>query len=149
MTRGRTDERAPEQPEPPEEEALGEAAEVPSGSLRHRLRSNPATRPVYRVVVFVVGLLFIAGGLALSVLPGPLTIPPVLVGLWIWSTEFAWAQRLFRRAKVQGRQTWEHAKRHPVSSVSVTLGGIVLVVVGIWALRHFQVVEWVRMTLGL
>jgi hypothetical protein len=43
--------------------------------------------------VFLAGLLCIAAGVALSVLPGPLTIPPVLLGLWIWSTEFDWAQR--------------------------------------------------------
>ena len=128
---------------------LGEPADVPRGSLRFRLRSNPATRTLYRVVVFVAGLLFIAGGVALSVLPGPLTIPPVLVGLWIWSTEFAWAQRLFQRFRVKGREAWQHAKRHPVSSIAVTVGGIVLVVVGIWALRHFQVIEWARATVGL
>ena len=101
------------------------------------------------MVVFVVGLLFIAGGLALSVLPGPLTIPPVLVGLWIWSTEFAWAQRLFQRFKVKGREAWEHAKRHPVSSIAITVGGIVAVVVGVWALQHFQVIALVRGYVGL
>jgi hypothetical protein len=128
---------------------LGEPAEVPRGSLRYRLRSNPATRTFYRVLVFVVGLLFIAGGVALSVLPGPLTIPPVLVGLWVWSTEFAWAQRLFQRFRVKGREAWEHAKRHPVSSIAVTVGGIVAVVVGVWALQHFGVIEWARASVGL
>lgn len=128
---------------------LGEPAAVPRDSLRYRLRSNPATRTFYRVVVFVVGLLFIAGGVALSVLPGPLTIPPVLVGLWIWSTEFAWAQRLFQRFKVRGREAWQHARRHPVSSIAVTVGGIVAVVVGVWALRYFGIVEWVRGAVGL
>lgn len=136
--------RGPAEPEP-----LGAPAEVPRGSLRHRLRSNPATRTFYRVLVFVVGLLFIAGGIALSVLPGPLTIPPVLVGLWIWSTEFAWAQRLFQRFRVKGREAWEHAKRHPVSSIAITVGGIVAVVVGVWALQHFRVIELVRGYVGL
>ena len=41
-----------------------------------------------RAGIFVLGLLFILGGLALAVLPGPLTIPLVLLGLWVWSWEF-------------------------------------------------------------
>ena len=28
----------------------------------------------------------------------PLTIPPVLIGLWIWSSEFQWAARIFASA---------------------------------------------------
>jgi uncharacterized membrane protein YbaN (DUF454 family) len=113
------------------------------------VRSNPTTYRIYRVPVFVVGLLCIAAGFALSVLPGPLTIPPVLLGLWIWSTEFGWAQRLFQRAKVTGRQAWQHAKAHPVSSAAITVGGVVAVVVGVWALQHFHVVAVVRGAVGL
>jgi hypothetical protein len=52
----------------------------------------------------VPGLLFILLGLALAALPGPLTIPPILVGLYIWSTEFAWAGRLLERAKRSARE---------------------------------------------
>ena len=37
----------------------------------------------YRVGVFVLGLVFILGGFALAIFPGPLTIPPVLLGLYI------------------------------------------------------------------
>ncbi|GAA4922745.1 putative transmembrane protein PGPGW [Actinomycetospora succinea] len=132
-----------------DDDALGEPAAVPRGGLRHRLRTNPSTRQVYRVVVFTVGLLCIAAGFALSVLPGPLTIPPVLLGLWVWSTEFGWAQRLFERFKVKGRQAWDHAKRHPISSTAITVGGIVAVVVGIWAIQHFQLVAVVRGAVGL
>jgi hypothetical protein len=132
-----------------EGDALGEPAAVPRDSWRNRIRANPAAHQAYRVVVFAVGLLCIAAGFALSVLPGPLTIPPVLLGLWVWSTEFGWAQRLFERFKVKGRQAWQHAKRHPVSSAAITLGGIVAVVVCVWALRYFQVVAVVREAVGL
>lgn len=138
----------PGDPEDPGDDVLGEPAAVPRGSWRSRIRANPATHQVYRVVVFVVGLLCIAAGFALSVLPGPLTIPPVLLGLWVWSTEFGWAQRLFQRFEVKGRQAWQHAKRHPVSSAAVTLGGIAAVVVGVWALRYFQVLTAVREAAG-
>src|SRR6478736_210418 len=55
------------------------------------------SRTVRRVVLFVAGLLLILLGLALIVLPGPLTIPPVLMGVWLWSLEFEFArQRLLR-----------------------------------------------------
>ncbi len=73
------------------------------GSLRHRIRSKPGLAQLWRVGVFVAGLLFVVLGIALAVLPGPLTIPPVLVGLWIWSTEFDWARRFFLTLPPQGR----------------------------------------------
>jgi hypothetical protein len=40
------------------------------------------SRILRRVVLFAAGLLLIVTGLVLVVLPGPLTIPPVLAGLW-------------------------------------------------------------------
>jgi hypothetical protein len=101
------------------------------------------------VAVFLAGLLCIAGGVALSVLPWPLTIPPVLLGLWVWSTEFAWAQRLFRRFQIKARQAWRHAKAHPVSSSALTVGGLTAVAVGVWALRHFEIVARLRDATGL
>src|SRR5687767_10063416 len=65
------------------------------GSLRERVHSKPGLLLPWRIAVFVLGLLFVVLGLVLTALPGPLTIPPVLVGLWVWSTEFEWAARLF------------------------------------------------------
>ena len=62
---------------------------------------------------------FIAGGLALAVLPGPLTIPPVLIGLWIWSSEFAFAQRFFDAFKEKADEAWEQPSAHPVSSAAI------------------------------
>jgi hypothetical protein len=60
----------------------GPRVDVAPGSWRERVRSKPGLSQAYRVGVFAVGLLFIALGFALAVLPGPLTIPPVLIGLW-------------------------------------------------------------------
>ena len=79
--------RAPSQAD--RDDGLGAPVAVPRGSRRARIRSKPGLGQAYRVGVFVAGLLCIALGVALAVLPGPLTIPPVLLGLWIWSTEFA------------------------------------------------------------
>jgi uncharacterized membrane protein YbaN (DUF454 family) len=90
--------------------------------------------------VFVIGLLCIVIGFALIVLPGPLTIPPILLGLWIWSLEFAWAQRLFHQFAVKGREAWAHAKAHPVSTTAISVGGIVAAVVIVWALIRYDAV---------
>jgi hypothetical protein len=123
------------------QDALGRPTAVPQGGWRDRVRSKPGLRELYRVCVFLVGLVFILGGVALAVLPGPLTIPPVLIGLWIWSTEFRFAKRLFQKFQVKARQAWAHAKAHPVSSALVTVGGLVLAGAVIWAVGHFQLVD--------
>ena len=126
---------------PPADEALGRPAVVPAGGLRDRIRSKPGVREVYRGAVFVVGLLCIAGGVALAVLPGPLTIPPVLLGLWIWSTEFRFAQKLFERFQAKARDAWAHAKAHPVSSTLITVGGLVAAGAAAWAVSQYGLVD--------
>jgi hypothetical protein len=130
-------------------DALGGEAPAPRNSLRARMRSNPGTRLVWRVGVFVLGLLCIAAGGALVVLPGPLTIPPIVLGLWIWSTEFAWAHRFFASAKAKGAAAWEQAKQHPVSSSIITIGGLVLAGAVIWAVAHFDLVQRAKEYVGL
>ena len=60
-------------------------------------------RTVRRVVLFVAGLLLILLGLALIVLPGPLTIPPILLGVWLWSLEFEFARHWLRPIKARAR----------------------------------------------
>jgi hypothetical protein len=128
---------------------LGPPSSVEHDSWRHRIQSNPGLAQVYRAVVFLAGLLCIATGFALSVLPGPLTIPPVLLGLWIWSLEFAWAQRLFQRFQRKARQAWQHAKAHPMSSAAITLGGLLAVIAGAWTLQHFEIIAWARNAVDL
>jgi hypothetical protein len=128
---------------------LGGAAPVPRGSWRDRTRRKPGIGQAYRVGVFVLGLAFIALGIALAVLPGPLTIPPVLFGLYIWSTEFAWAHRLFESFKQKGREAWNHAKLHPVSSTIITVGGIGAAIVAVWAVNHFDLVAKAKDAVGL
>jgi len=131
-----------------EDPALPEPKPVPRQSLRARLRTNPATRLPYRAAVFVAGLLCMAVGVALMALPGPLTIPPVLAGLWIWSTEFAFAQRLFDRFKVTAQAAWDHAKRRPVSSAAVTVGGLLAAAAAFWAVQHFELVDRAKTALS-
>lgn len=130
-------------------EGLGHPVDVPHGGFRQRLRQNPATHQLWRVGVFVAGLLFVALGVALAVLPGPLTIPPVLVGLWIWSTEFAWAKRFFQSFKRKASEAWAHAKVHPVSSLAITVGGLALAAAAFWAVGHYELVDRAKTAVGL
>jgi hypothetical protein len=100
-----------------------------TSGVRHRLRTKRSTAHVWRVIVFLTGLLFILLGVVLVVLPGPLTIPPILFGLWIWSTEFEAAERLVDRFQEKAKEGWEDVKRHPVRAGLVTGFGLVGLVV--------------------
>jgi Putative transmembrane protein (PGPGW) len=143
--RARTPHTAPPDPD----DGLGRPAELPRGSRRDRIRSKPGLAQAYRVGVFLAGLLFIVLGLALAVLPGPLTIPPILLGLWIWSTEFRFAERFFESFKRKAREAWAHAKRHPCSSAAITVGGVVAAGAVIWAVGHFELIAKAREAVGL
>ena len=139
----------PMSPPPDPDDGLGRPTEAPPGSLRERIRARPVVGQAYRIGVFAVGLLCIALGVALAVLPGPLTIPPVLLGLWIWSTEFRFAERLFDSFKRKAREAWAHAKRHPASSATITIGGLVAAGVVFWAVGHFELIAKAKDAIGL
>ena len=133
----------------PSESTTIEEAEVPKGGWRERMRSNPVTRLPYRITVFIVGLLCILAGVALAVLPGPLTIPPVLLGLWIWSWEFRFAQKLFESFQRKARDAWAHAKQRPVTSALITVFGIAAAAVAMWAVVHYELVAKAKDAIGL
>jgi hypothetical protein len=99
--------------------------------------------------VFVAGLVFIALGFALAVLPGPLTIPPVLLGLWIWSTEFRFAERFFDAFKAKAQEAWGHAKRRPASSAAITIGGLAAAGIAMWAVSHYELVAKGKDAVGM
>jgi len=64
-------------------------------------------KPLRKSIVLLVGLTFIVAGLLLIVLPGPFTLPLLILGLIILALEFAWAETLLNRVRNQG------AKLHP------------------------------------
>ena len=129
--------------------ALGGQRPVRPGSFRDRVRRRPVLGRLWRAGVFLAGLVCIAAGGALVVLPGPLTIPPIVLGLWIWSTEFEWAHRFFIKGKEKGLEAWRQAQRHPVSSTVVTVGGLVLAGAVIWAVLHYDLVARAKDAVGL
>jgi hypothetical protein len=130
-------------------DGLGKPRPAKPGSLRERIHAKPGLVLPFRIGVFVVGLLFVLLGIALTALPGPLTIPPILVGLWVWSSEFEWAARFFGVFKKKANDAWQHARQHPVSSAAVTLGGLAAAGVAFWAVGHYQLVDRARTVLGV
>ena len=116
---------------------MGDDGPVTPWKLRDRVRRLPAGEIIVHGTVFLLGAAFIATGLALVVLPGPLTIPPILVGLAIWSLEFDFAQSLLDRAKVAAQKAWDEATEHPWRSGIISGTGLVLAVVaGIAAVQY-------------
>ncbi len=106
-------------------------------------------RTVRRVVLFVAGLLLILIGLALIVLPGPLTIPPILLGVWLWSLEFEFARHWLRPIKKQGSAAWETAKEKPVHTTVVTVLGLIGAAFLIWAALRYDLLDRGRQVVGL
>ena len=90
-------------------------------------------------VVFVIGAALIALGLVLVVLPGPLTIPPILLGLVVWSLEFEFAERWLRPWERRAQQAWEAAKLRPWRTGLVAGGGLVAAVVLVVLALSFDV----------
>jgi drug/metabolite transporter (DMT)-like permease len=59
-------------------------------------------RAIRRTIVSVIGFTLITVGLLLVVLPGPFTLPLVILGLFVLALEFAWADRMLDKVKAQG-----------------------------------------------
>jgi hypothetical protein len=122
---------------------------VPLRNWKAAVRRTPGGASAVKAIVFVGGLLFILLGLALAALPGPLTIPPILVGLYIWSTEFAWAERLLERARRSAQDAWDNARRKPVLTGLVTLSGLVAFGIGLWLVARYDLLDRARELTGL
>lgn len=113
------------------------------------MRSTPTGVLLLKAGTLVVGVACIALGLALAVLPGPLTIPPMLLGLHILSREFPWAERLLDRARDSVAEAWAAVRHRPVSSASATAGGLVLAGAALWAVRTYDLLDRGREVVGL
>jgi hypothetical protein len=59
-------------------------------------------KPLRKTIVLIVGSTLIVTGILLIVLPGPFTIPLLILGLVVLAVEFAWAERLLIRVRHQG-----------------------------------------------
>ena len=65
---------------------------------RRKIRANPHSLKIYRVIVGVLGLVIVVIGLLMVPFPGPGWLV-VFLGLAVWASEFEWAQKLLQRAK--------------------------------------------------
>ncbi len=76
-------------------------------AFRAALRKNRALDLTYRVIVGIVGATIIVIGIILLPLPGPGWLI-IFGGLFVLSTEFAWAERLldYARDKVRAWTEW-------------------------------------------
>jgi uncharacterized membrane protein YbaN (DUF454 family) len=107
------------------------------------------SRTLRRIVVFFTGLLLIIVGLVLIVLPGPLTIPPILLGIWLWSREFEFARRWLQPIKDKGSVAWAKAQERPTYTTTVTVLGLMGAAVVIWGILRFDMIERARDLVGL
>lgn len=129
--------------------AASESGPDPTTDTEEQQERKQRARIIRKVVFFLAGAICIAIGFALVVLPGPLTIPPIVLGFYIWSKEFAWAERLFDRAKAQFDEAWEAAKRKPVQSAIISGGGIILGGVVIWAVINYDLIAKAKDAVGI
>lgn len=59
---------------------------------------------VRKTIVLVIGFTLILLGGALVVLPGPFTLPLVILGLVVLAVEFTWAESLLSKVKIQAKK---------------------------------------------
>jgi uncharacterized protein (TIGR02611 family) len=78
--------------------AIGHTVHSRFDRMRDRFHATPGGRMLFRVLVGLLGLIFVAVGLLLVPLPGPGWLI-VLAGVAVWSVEFAWAHRLLHWAR--------------------------------------------------
>lgn len=105
-------------------------------------------RTLRRALVFLAGLALIVIGLVLIVLPGPLTIPPILAGVWLWSREFEFARRWLRPVQTRGAAAWEQAKAKPLWTATVTVVGLLGAVAIVWAALRYHLLAHAWRLLG-
>ena len=95
--------------------------------------ARPGGRTIWRVFIAITGGLVLVAGLIMIPFPGPGWLV-VFLGIGIWGTEFAWAQRLLKwtRARVNAFTTWTMARPAwqrvlgSVAALGVTIAVLVL-----------------------
>lgn len=97
--------------ETPAVAATEDAEDAPHrGRLYRRLHANPVLGLGTRIVVTVVGVLVILAGIVMLFTPGQ-GILAVILGLWILRFEYAWADRLLRKARERATRAKERAQQ--------------------------------------
>nr|WP_245162193.1 TIGR02611 family protein [Brevibacterium marinum] len=111
---------------------------------RGTVLSNPHAARLYRIIVGGVGTLIVLVGLVAVPLPGPGWLI-VIIGLFIISSEFRWAQRILRFVRVNVEK-WTHWIMAQPLWVRWTVGAVTaaFVAVVVWAVfRIIGLPPWV------
>ncbi|GHB62724.1 membrane protein [Streptomyces cirratus] len=87
------------------------------------VKANRSLHLSWQIGVFVVGLAVIAAGVAMLVLPGPGWVA-IFAGLFIWGTEFAWAQVVLRWTKRKVAEAAQKAMDPRVRRRNLILTGV-------------------------
>ena len=106
---------------------------APHVRVLDRIRATPTGRLTVKIAIGTIGTLVVAAGIVLIPFPGP-GWAVVILGLAIWSLEFAWAQRLleFTKRHVLGWSAWIR-RQPPAMRAAVGLAGLVFVAGVVWA----------------
>ena len=110
-------------------ENIANDEEVPKGGLKKLKLPYIDKLPVEvrRVVVFVVGFSIVVLGVALAILPGPFTIPLLILGFAVLASEFMWAEKLFTKA-LNGAKDAGKIIKHPLVLAFIIVVAVALVV---------------------
>jgi uncharacterized protein (TIGR02611 family) len=125
---------------------------------RRRIRSNPQSHLIYRIVVGVVGAAIFVVGLILVPFPGPGWLV-VLLGLAVLASEFEWAHGLLQRSQrtLRAWNDWLRPKPWWVKGLVllVTIAAVaavfwlMLLVGGVPGFLPDSIEQWVRTVPGL
>ncbi|MEV6688857.1 TIGR02611 family protein [Streptomyces sp. NPDC051130] len=109
------------------------------------VKANRSLHLSWQVGVFVVGLAVIAAGVAMLVLPGPGWVA-IFAGLFIWGTEFAWAQVVLRWTKRKVAEAAQKAMDPRVRRRNLILTGVGLAVaaalIGFYLWKYGFMLPW-------
>lgn len=119
-------------------------ADEDSWAWRARIKRNPLTRRVYRLVVALVGAAIVVVGVVLVPAPGPGWLI-IFAGLAVLGSEFEWAQRLLAYARRRvGQWTAWTLRQHPAVRGLVGLAVLALVLAAFWGLFLLSgVPDWI------
>jgi len=101
-------------------------------------RQNRRRHVPFRVGVFTAGLVLILAGGAMWAVSALLALPPAFLGLWLWSREFHWGNRLFKAFVRRARSLWSRVKSRPVRWSIITAAGVAAAWAAYWAVGHYQ-----------
>jgi uncharacterized protein (TIGR02611 family) len=94
---------------------------------RHRERNR-----FYRIGFAVLGFLVLAGGLVMTVTPGP-GIPVIVIGLAMLALEFAWAERWLEKLLIRAEHALDQVTKGSPARRAVVLSASVVGVLAVAA----------------